>query len=154
MIKRLGLLFILIFTLPAIGQDKVQLPTTRVTNCTNGPCHSNQLDFRFLHGPTAAGACNVCHVYLDGRAMHGLVGGCRRIEHGQSNHPKAHATAIRCVCPSAAIVRATMAHSLARSLQRLPVDRWSGELNDPADSAHIEWSRAGMPAVSTVSRGH
>ncbi len=65
MIKRLGLLVVLIYPLPAIGQEQVQLPTTRVTNCTNGPCHANQLDFRFLHGPTAAGACNVCHVYLD-----------------------------------------------------------------------------------------
>ncbi len=40
-------------------------PTARVPNCTTGECHSSQTGFKFLHGPVAAGACEVCHAYAD-----------------------------------------------------------------------------------------
>lgn len=44
-------------------------PTTRVLNCTEGGCHAQQLEFEFLHGPVAASACEMCHVY-DNPARH------------------------------------------------------------------------------------
>ncbi len=62
----LGLFISLLLSLlasPAPGQ--LQPPTTRVTNCTNSGCHAAQIDHEFLHGPAAAGACDVCHVYSD-----------------------------------------------------------------------------------------
>lgn len=40
-------------------------PTTRILNCTNGGCHAQQLDHKFLHGPTAVQACDACHEYVD-----------------------------------------------------------------------------------------
>lgn len=42
-----------------------QAPTTRVMDCTNGGCHAAQKDHKFLHGPTAVGACDACHEYND-----------------------------------------------------------------------------------------
>lgn len=42
-----------------------QRPTTRTVNCTIGGCHAAEVDFPRLHGPVAAGACNVCHGYSD-----------------------------------------------------------------------------------------
>ena len=58
-----GVLTLMLLAGPLSGPQ--QVPTTRVTNCTNGACHASQLAHEFLHGPTAAGACNVCHIYVD-----------------------------------------------------------------------------------------
>jgi len=43
----------------------VQRLTGRRTNCTEGQCHAKQRDFKFLHGPTAAGSCDACHASVD-----------------------------------------------------------------------------------------
>jgi predicted CXXCH cytochrome family protein len=40
-------------------------PTTKVISCTTSGCHAKQLDHKFLHGPTAVSACDVCHEYAD-----------------------------------------------------------------------------------------
>ncbi|MFG0286310.1 MAG: cytochrome c3 family protein [Phycisphaerales bacterium JB039] len=40
-------------------------PTTRVRNCTESGCHAETMDHEFLHGPTAVGACTMCHTYDD-----------------------------------------------------------------------------------------
>jgi predicted CXXCH cytochrome family protein len=45
--------------------EPTKRPTARVTDCTAGGCHAEDLDFRFLHAPVAVGACDVCHVYAD-----------------------------------------------------------------------------------------
>jgi len=57
---------------PAVGGGKAaeaegaaKRPTTRVLNCVNGGCHSKERDFKFVHGPSAVGACTMCHVYDD-----------------------------------------------------------------------------------------
>lgn len=38
-------------------------PTIKVINCTLGGCHAEQTSRKFLHGPTAVGACTACHQY-------------------------------------------------------------------------------------------
>jgi predicted CXXCH cytochrome family protein len=43
----------------------VQRLTGRRMNCTEDQCHAKQRDFKFLHGPTAVGACDACHTYVD-----------------------------------------------------------------------------------------
>ena len=43
-------------------------PTTRVLDCTNSGCHAQQLDHKFLHGPTAIHSCDSCHEYSDPKA--------------------------------------------------------------------------------------
>ncbi|MFO8015059.1 MAG: cytochrome c3 family protein [Phycisphaerae bacterium] len=50
---------------PADPEPEVRRPTERLTNCTEGNCHAEQRDHRFLHGPTAIGACDSCHVYAE-----------------------------------------------------------------------------------------
>jgi predicted CXXCH cytochrome family protein len=50
---------------PAEPAPEVRLPTERRTNCTEGNCHAEQRRHRFLHGPTAIGACDSCHIYDD-----------------------------------------------------------------------------------------
>jgi len=40
-------------------------PTTRTLTCTEAGCHADQLAFENLHGPVAAGACDMCHEYSD-----------------------------------------------------------------------------------------
>lgn len=40
-------------------------PNTRVQDCTTSGCHSSQVAAKFLHAPTAAGACEMCHVSVD-----------------------------------------------------------------------------------------
>lgn len=40
-------------------------PTTRVLDCTTSGCHAQQLNYKFLHGPTAIKACDACHEYVD-----------------------------------------------------------------------------------------
>ena len=40
-------------------------PTTRTPDCTTSGCHSDVTSFKFLHAPTAAGACEMCHVPVD-----------------------------------------------------------------------------------------
>jgi len=40
-------------------------PTGRTPNCTAGDCHAKEKQFKFLHGPAAVGACDVCHAYAD-----------------------------------------------------------------------------------------
>lgn len=43
-------------------------PTTKVLTCTTSGCHAEQLNFQFLHGPTAVSACDACHEYTDAAA--------------------------------------------------------------------------------------
>jgi len=38
-------------------------PTIKITDCTTSGCHADQINKRFLHGPTAVGACTACHQY-------------------------------------------------------------------------------------------
>ena len=40
-------------------------PTTRTADCTTSGCHSDVTGFKFLHAPTAAGACEMCHSPVD-----------------------------------------------------------------------------------------
>ncbi|MCC6676437.1 MAG: hypothetical protein IT436_04775 [Phycisphaerales bacterium] len=40
-------------------------PTTRILDCTTSGCHAQQLNHKFLHGPTAIKACDACHEYSD-----------------------------------------------------------------------------------------
>ena len=40
-------------------------PTQRVRQCFSDGCHANYRDFKFLHGPVAVGACQMCHSYVD-----------------------------------------------------------------------------------------
>jgi predicted CXXCH cytochrome family protein len=40
-------------------------PVTRVQSCTQGGCHAATIDRKVLHGPTALGACDTCHEYVD-----------------------------------------------------------------------------------------
>ncbi len=49
---------------PATTQP-VARPTQRVANCTAGGCHAGQINYKVLHGPTAIGACDTCHEYVD-----------------------------------------------------------------------------------------
>lgn len=42
-----------------------QRPTIAVRNCTTAGCHADQLQHKLLHGPTAVGACDVCHQVKD-----------------------------------------------------------------------------------------
>ncbi len=40
-------------------------PTTKVIDCLSSGCHSKQVGYTFLHGPTAVSACDACHEYQD-----------------------------------------------------------------------------------------
>ena len=40
-------------------------PDKRTTTCIDAECHVKERKFAFVHGPTAVGACEVCHVYVD-----------------------------------------------------------------------------------------
>jgi predicted CXXCH cytochrome family protein len=40
-------------------------PSERVRDCTTSGCHSKTLEHTVLHGPTAVGACEMCHNYAD-----------------------------------------------------------------------------------------
>jgi predicted CXXCH cytochrome family protein len=42
-----------------------QRPTTRTQSCTTAGCHSGQTQHKFLHGPAAVNACDMCHTYKD-----------------------------------------------------------------------------------------
>jgi predicted CXXCH cytochrome family protein len=42
-----------------------QRPTVATRNCTTSGCHADQLNHKLLHGPTAVGACDVCHQLKD-----------------------------------------------------------------------------------------
>ena len=44
---------------------KSERPTTRTKDCLSGGCHSDTQDHKILHGPTAVGACRMCHAYDD-----------------------------------------------------------------------------------------
>ena len=59
----LGLLVMLGICSVAIGQ--VQRPVVAIKNCTQGECHAKERGYKFLHGPTALGACDVCHAPAD-----------------------------------------------------------------------------------------
>lgn len=57
---------LLVLTLIAAAPPSAsKRPTTRTPDCTEGGCHAEETKFRFLHAPTAAGACDMCHVYAD-----------------------------------------------------------------------------------------
>lgn len=45
-------------------RDPAVPPTIRVQNCTEGGCHAPIIDHKQMHGPTAVGACDVCHSYV------------------------------------------------------------------------------------------
>lgn len=64
---RLYLLSMAIAALPGqtLAQPPVELPTTRIIDCTTGECHTSQLQYEFLHGPAAVVACDTCHEYDD-----------------------------------------------------------------------------------------
>jgi predicted CXXCH cytochrome family protein len=47
------------------SQPTHALPTGKSPNCTASGCHAGEVGARFLHAPTAAGACDMCHQYLD-----------------------------------------------------------------------------------------
>jgi predicted CXXCH cytochrome family protein len=40
-------------------------PNIATKNCTDAGCHAKEVDFKVLHGPTAVGACDACHVPAD-----------------------------------------------------------------------------------------
>ncbi|HEY8665308.1 MAG TPA: cytochrome c3 family protein [Tepidisphaeraceae bacterium] len=44
---------------------QVARPTERTKSCTDGGCHAEQTKYKVLHGPTALGACDACHTYVD-----------------------------------------------------------------------------------------
>lgn len=48
----------------AVDPSKVR-PTLPVRNCTEAGCHADQMNHKLLHGPTAVGACDVCHQVND-----------------------------------------------------------------------------------------
>lgn len=52
----------LCLTAAAIAQTA---PTTRTPTCTTAGCHTRELSAKFLHGPTAVSACDICHEYTD-----------------------------------------------------------------------------------------
>jgi len=45
------------------GARAQEIPTTRVRNCTEAGCHASEIAAPVLHGPTAIGGCDSCHVY-------------------------------------------------------------------------------------------
>lgn len=51
--------------LTAAAAGQTTPPTSRVLDCTTSGCHSQQLNYKFLHGPTAIKACDACHQYQD-----------------------------------------------------------------------------------------
>jgi predicted CXXCH cytochrome family protein len=42
-----------------------QRPTTRMQNCTTAGCHAREVSHKFLHGPAAVSACDMCHTSKD-----------------------------------------------------------------------------------------
>ena len=40
-------------------------PTAKTVDCLNSGCHTKQVSYTFLHGPTAVSACDACHEYKD-----------------------------------------------------------------------------------------
>jgi predicted CXXCH cytochrome family protein len=40
-------------------------PTERTKSCVDGDCHIKERSFKVLHGPTALGSCDSCHIYAD-----------------------------------------------------------------------------------------
>jgi len=40
-------------------------PTDRVQSCTTSECHTAERSDPYVHGPATAGACTMCHVWLD-----------------------------------------------------------------------------------------
>ncbi len=62
--KRIAFMLLACFaSLAAAQPDPATPPTIRVLNCTEGGCHAPIVDYKFVHGPTAVGACDVCHLY-------------------------------------------------------------------------------------------
>ncbi len=48
-----------------VATNPLERPTTRVHDCTTSGCHAKESNYRFVHAPVAAGACDVCHKYAD-----------------------------------------------------------------------------------------
>ena len=49
---------------PTAPQPKAR-PAVRTPDCSTGGCHTEQVRHKFLHGPTAVGACDMCHTSTD-----------------------------------------------------------------------------------------
>ena len=53
----------------ALGQAQPwradEKPRTRTPNCTTAGCHSKEVTHKFVHGPAAVSACDMCHTYKD-----------------------------------------------------------------------------------------
>lgn len=47
------------------GIDPKVPPTERVMDCAGSGCHAEETSKRYLHGPVAVGACDVCHSYTE-----------------------------------------------------------------------------------------
>lgn len=61
-----GLLVTLISAaLSSAAWGQMEKPAGPVKNCTQGQCHAQQRSYKVLHGPTALGACDVCHIPAD-----------------------------------------------------------------------------------------
>ena len=58
---------LVILPLAMLGQSgpPARPPTTAVETCVTAECHVKETKFKFLHAPTAAGACEMCHQPLD-----------------------------------------------------------------------------------------
>ncbi len=52
-------------TVLALGNLPSGPPMSRVTSCIDNGCHSDVTSTPWIHGPTAAGACVMCHEYED-----------------------------------------------------------------------------------------
>lgn len=61
--RLLAVILGLALSAPVLGQ--VQKPNGPVKSCTEGQCHVKERSFKVLHGPTALGACDVCHETAD-----------------------------------------------------------------------------------------
>lgn len=61
--KTVALILMMLAYAPAVAT--LAPPNTRVQDCTTSGCHAQQVSAKFLHAPTAAGACEMCHAYAD-----------------------------------------------------------------------------------------
>jgi predicted CXXCH cytochrome family protein len=61
----MGLMLAMVWAGSAWGQ--VPKPGGPMKNCTEGQCHTKERNFKILHGPTALGACDVCHATDDAK---------------------------------------------------------------------------------------
>jgi predicted CXXCH cytochrome family protein len=62
---KLGLAIFLFAALAWGAWAQINRPNVATKNCTEAGCHAKEVDHKVMHGPTALGACDACHVPAD-----------------------------------------------------------------------------------------